>query len=555
MEPRRADYVAHCLVKEKWVRAKDIQTPSRISYEDLRRVHSSTYLEAVQQPEMLGRIFGTDPSETPAVQVLETLRVAVGGTVAATRWALQAHGNALNLLGGFHHAFPEKGGGGCAFNDLAVALAVVRAGGFEGTAWVIDLDAHPPDGTAACLSNDSRAHLSSLSCAKWVDLPGVDETVLPLGTSDKAYLEALDAMLRRGPRANLAFVIAGGDVLEEDRMGTLGLSLEGARERDVRVANALRGVPSVWLPGGGYQPDSWKVLAGTAVVLLGKPKAKIRMVDPLISRMQEISRETAPEKLTSDPWTFSEADFPELYGHPAQTSRQFLGFYSTEGLEYALHEYGFLSQLERLGYGDFRIELSKASSGERMRLLAQAQGQTHVLVELVAQRTTVLSRPVLFVHWMSLRHPLARFSPKRGPLPGQDAPGLGMAKEAVTVLGLMSLRLGLEGVAFRPAQMHMAYIVRHVASFADPEQQGRFEALLADLGHFPLSELTQGIDQGQVLLNGAPYAWEAGDMVAWTGKVPPARDEALIARAHESSRFSWKGENVRKNVAPDTSPD
>jgi len=61
---------------------------------------------------------------------------------------------ALNLLGGFHHARPDVAGGFCPVNDVAVAIAAVRADGFRGRVLVLDLDAHPPDGLAACLAGD-----------------------------------------------------------------------------------------------------------------------------------------------------------------------------------------------------------------------------------------------------------------------------------------------------------------------------------------------------------------------------------------------------------------
>src|SRR5437763_17199127 len=158
---------------------------------------------------------------------------------------------ALNLLGGFHHATPDVAGGFCPVNDVAVAIAAVRAGGFRGRVIVLDLDAHPPDGIAACLARDPAAFVGSISGSDWGRVDGADETVLPEGTGDAAYLAALEALLLRLPDAELAFVLAGGDVLAGDGIGRLGLSLDGCRERDLRVADALTRIPSLWLPGGG----------------------------------------------------------------------------------------------------------------------------------------------------------------------------------------------------------------------------------------------------------------------------------------------------------------
>src|SRR5262249_37124156 len=154
---------------------------------------------------------------------------------------------------------PARGGGLCPVNDIAVAVAALRADGFAGQVCVIDLDAHPPDGTAECLGGDGRAWIGSLSASDWGAVAGADEGPLPDGCSDPAYVHALRRLLARMPRPALAFVIAGGDVLAGDRMGRLGLTLDGARRRDLAVHAALEGVPAVWLPGGGYHDDAWKV--------------------------------------------------------------------------------------------------------------------------------------------------------------------------------------------------------------------------------------------------------------------------------------------------------
>jgi len=90
--------------------------------------------------------------------------------------------------------------------------------------------------------------VGSLSGSDFCRLRGADETVLPAGAGDEAYLAALPSLLWRMPTPDLAFVIAGGDVLAGDRFEQLGLTLAGTRRRDLEVARALAGVPRL---GGG----------------------------------------------------------------------------------------------------------------------------------------------------------------------------------------------------------------------------------------------------------------------------------------------------------------
>ena len=131
--------------------------------------------------------------------------------------------------------------------------------------------------------------------------------------------------------------------------------------------------------------------------------------------------------------------------------------------------------------------------------------------------------PVLFIHWLSLRHPRAHFSERRPRLPGQEVPGLGLAQEAGTMLARMAVRLGLGGVAFRPSNFHVAYSARQGLRLRPAGAPGRFEALVRDLADYPLARATQLVADGKVLLGDTPYEWEADEMVYWLRESPAER--------------------------------
>jgi len=530
MDSRRANHALHYLLKEHAVREEDVVQPKPITYEELQRVHTHDWLDSLSRPSTLAHVFAVDEADVVVDELLASVRLACGGTLEAARRALEHRVPQLNLLGGFHHAAPTRGVGFCAVNDVAVAIASLRAGGFAGRVAVIDLDAHPPDGTSACLGADASVWLSSISGVSWGDLAGVDEVVLPKGTGDAGYLAALDAQLERMPPCELAFVLAGGDVIAGDRLGTLGVSVAGARERDLRVVKRLRDVPSVWLPAGGYGPHAWKVLAGTGLALAFETDLPIPPdFDPLGAELSEVAMKLAGDQLSGGALTLSEADFPELFGAPKRGSERLLGFYTRDGLEYALERYGILPFVRRLGFADLRVELD----GGRMRLVSG----TAALLELEVEKQALAGREVLFVNWLSLRNPRAHFSEKRPKLPGQEVPGLGLAQEATALLAIMAERLKLDGVAFRPSWFHMAYAARHGGRFVDAKRQGRFEALVRDLRALPLLEATRAVAEGRVRLNGEPYAWEADAMVRWL-KPQDGGDAAAVAAERERCRFT-----------------
>lgn len=551
IEPRRADLAAWALLEMGAITPEQLVSPPRVRYADLCRVHTPELLESLTTARTLAHVFAVAESDVPVDEVARTIRLAVGGTLAGARAALAREGPVVNLLGGFHHAFPDKAGGLCPVNDIAVAVAALRAEDFAGKVVVLDLDAHPSDGIAACFEGDPDAWLGSISGSDWGPLTGhpVDSVVIE-GADDATYLAALDALLSRMPRPRLAFVIAGGDVIEGDRMGLLRMTVGGARERDLRVARALDGVPTVWVPGGGYSAESWRVLAGTVLAVALRSDVPIPAhADPLSARFADVARRLDPARLKGgpeEPW-ITEADLADALGMPGAHEHRLLGYYTAAGAEYALYRFGIIEQVRRLGYTDLRVSVDRVSVGDRMQVHGTADGQEHLIFEGVYARTRVHPPPgvrlesdpeVLFVHWLTLRDPRQSFSIDRPQLPGQETPGLGLAREAGHMLGLMADRLGLAGVALQPAWYHVAYATRHHFHFVDPARQGRFEALVRDLEGLALLECTRAIAEGRVLVDGVPYAWEPDLVVAWRDQRPWPEDRAAVEAARDAVRFT-----------------
>jgi acetoin utilization deacetylase AcuC-like enzyme len=538
IEPRRADFAAWWLTGTRVISPRRLRAPTRIAVHRLARVHTPELLESLSRPEGLANVFGADPADIRADELMDTIRLACGGTLGATRETLRTGEPAINLLGGFHHAAPSVAGGFCPVNDIAVAITAVRDRGFTGRVVILDLDAHPPDGLCACLQHDPRVFIGSLSGSDWGPLPGVDETLLPEGTGDEPYLAELRRLLHRAPRPDLAYVNAGGDVLAGDRMGRLGLTLRGARRRDLMVAAWLDGVPQVWLPGGGYSSDSWRVLAGTGMAVATRSLRAIPDdYSPLAARYSGISEGLSQADL-GDAGELSLIDVEESLGLRPSRQRLLLGFYTAQGMEVALQQYGIFQHLARLGYRNFRMTFDREGGGERVRLLGTADDLAgeQLLVELIVEKRRCLGVPVLYVHWFSLRHPRAHFSERRPRLPGQDVPGLGLAQEAGTMLARMAIRLGLGGVVFRPSNYHVAYTSRKGFAFVQPERQGRFEALERDLAGYPLATATQLVADGKVLLGDTPYEWEADEMVYWLRESPA--DSGEVDRVKTLTHFT-----------------
>jgi acetoin utilization deacetylase AcuC-like enzyme len=228
------------------------------SAEDINRAHAAEYLRRVQNGELtekeLRRIgFPWSP------QMVERSCRSSGATIAAARAALR-EGLAVNLAGGTHHAFADRGEGYCVFNDSAIAARAVQAEGLAQRIVIIDCDVHQGNGTAKIFENDPSVFTFSIHGAKNfpfhkeisdLDVPLIDDA------DDATYLaalrEALPIVLERA-QADLAIYLAGADPYFDDAFGRMKLTKPGLLERDRFVLESCRaiGLPVAITMAGGY---------------------------------------------------------------------------------------------------------------------------------------------------------------------------------------------------------------------------------------------------------------------------------------------------------------
>ena len=230
---------------------------------ELALVHSAAYIASISSGSIAAaalREIGFPWSEMMA----ERARRSVGATVAAVGSAMRT-GLAANLAGGTHHAYANKGGGFCVFNDVAVAARLAQA------QWgrshrlplqvaVIDLDVHQGNGTAHIFQNDTSVFTFSMHGDK--NFPFRKETSdldvgLPDGCGDDEYLCALEialAEIARRCEPGLVIYLAGADPFEGDRLGRLNLTVDGLESRDRRVFKWCfdRRIPVAFVMAGGY---------------------------------------------------------------------------------------------------------------------------------------------------------------------------------------------------------------------------------------------------------------------------------------------------------------
>jgi acetoin utilization deacetylase AcuC-like enzyme len=240
------------------VAPEDLLVPDPATDEEILRVHDAGYLERVQAGtltrEQLRRIgFPWSPA------MVERSRRSAGGTIGACRAAL-VEGAAVNLAGGTHHAFRDRGEGYCVWNDAAIAARALQAEGRVRRVVIVDCDVHQGNGTAAVFRNDPTVFTFSIHGRRNFPFHKEESDLdveLEDGTGDDAYLEALaDGLARALPlaRAGLAIYVSGADPHERDRLGRLALTREGLAARDRLVLAACRnaGCRVAVVMAGGY---------------------------------------------------------------------------------------------------------------------------------------------------------------------------------------------------------------------------------------------------------------------------------------------------------------
>jgi acetoin utilization deacetylase AcuC-like enzyme len=272
---------------------------SRVTREDLERVHSPEYVKQLFGPgleSVITQVFELvnedgsynryDPlrATRPLSEMFDGSLSGLSGSYQVGKEAL-SRGFCFYLGGGAHHAHYGFGHGFCIVNDTVIALRKLQADGLIRTAWVVDVDAHKGDGTAALTEGDETITTLSVHTASgWpLDLPRTmkdgsehpsfrpSNIDIPVAAGEEhLYLPWLGAGLARlasGESGNahpdIAYVVDGADPYERDELPStagLRLSLEQMTARDLLIFETLHalGIPQAWLQAGGYGEHAWE---------------------------------------------------------------------------------------------------------------------------------------------------------------------------------------------------------------------------------------------------------------------------------------------------------
>jgi len=266
-----------------------ISPENMASNELLELVHTPDYLVSLEKSSSIAQVIELGllrlaPAGMLNRNLINPIRLATQGTRLAAEYAVKNQTTVMNLGGGYHHAFSDRGEGFCFFADAALAIHKLKTDGLlqqDDLVAMIDLDAHRGNGFESFFKNDPSVTIFDMY--NFQVYPGmhtgdIDKFpfMVPLKsrTAGESYLEflkeELPPFLHTLGAAKLVFYNAGTDILDGDPLGALNVSFEHVVERDRYVLESLKKIaaPTVVLTSGGYTGESHKLVAECAKLVL-----------------------------------------------------------------------------------------------------------------------------------------------------------------------------------------------------------------------------------------------------------------------------------------------
>lgn len=246
------------LLEEKIIEPSELMTPAPATDVDVLLVHTPSYVNKLKSGSF-SHIEAMRLEVPYSRELVDAFYLGAGGSILAGRLALEERA-AVNLGGGFHHAYPEHGEGFCLVHDVAVAVRRLQKDRKIVRAMVVDCDVHQGNGTAAIFRGDPDVFTLSIHQASnypaWKPPSDLDIN-LEDGVGDAEYLDRLGKGLSASLEKftpEVLFYLAGADPYAGDQLGGLSLTVEGLLRRDRLVLSAAceRKIPVCITLAGGY---------------------------------------------------------------------------------------------------------------------------------------------------------------------------------------------------------------------------------------------------------------------------------------------------------------
>ena len=255
------DLIPKKLIAEKTFSKDNFFEPGILNKEDVLLTHSNDYYNKLVSQSLSKKEIR--PIGFPLSKLLiEREKKIAQGTIECVSFSIK-NGISMNIAGGTHHAFADKGEGFCMLNDQAIAANYLLHNDLAKKILIIDLDVHQGNGTASIFKNDMNVFTLSFHGKKNYPFKK-EKSDLDIefddGTEDVEYLTKLEDIIPNIIKIlnpDFIFYLSGVDILKTDKLGRLSLSVEGCKKRDSIILNLCKtfNIPLQISMGGGYSKN------------------------------------------------------------------------------------------------------------------------------------------------------------------------------------------------------------------------------------------------------------------------------------------------------------
>ena len=246
------------LIRESTCSENNFFNPEKVDDDIVLLTHQNEYFERFKSLHLSKKEIREIGFPLSKELVDRELQIA-DGTIKGVHYSIE-HGISMNIAGGTHHAFYDRGEAFCMLNDQAIAANYLINKGLSKRILIIDLDVHQGNGTASLFSSNNNVFTLSFHGKKNypfrkeksdLDIEFDDKT------NDEKYLKILKETIPKVMddfNPDFIFYLSGVDVLENDKLGRLSLTINGCKERDRYILDMCKknSIPVQISMGGGY---------------------------------------------------------------------------------------------------------------------------------------------------------------------------------------------------------------------------------------------------------------------------------------------------------------
>ena len=246
------------LIRENTCTEKNFFNPDKVDDFTVLLTHQKEYFERFKSLDLSKKEIREIGFPLSKDLVNRELQIA-DGTIKGVHYSIE-HGISMNIAGGTHHAFYDRGEAFCMLNDQAIAANYLINKGLSKRILIIDLDVHQGNGTASLFRSNNNVFTLSFHGKKNypfrkeksdLDIEFDDKT------NDEKYLKILKETIPKVMdefNPDFIFYLSGVDVLENDKLGRLSLTINGCKERDRYILDMCKknSIPVQISMGGGY---------------------------------------------------------------------------------------------------------------------------------------------------------------------------------------------------------------------------------------------------------------------------------------------------------------